>query len=99
MLSWCCCWTKCVQIGFIGPAGILKFLCHVAKQEAQPNVTDGLHTPSYVWETEQPGQTFRLKQIHFFRSPLGIGVRRAGFERVLLCDLEPLWDSVSSVKL
>lgn len=86
----CSGWTKCVQIGFIGPAGILRFLCHEAKWEVWPNTTDGFHTPSRVQEIQQPGQTFQPEQIPFFRSPLGIGVRRAGFERILLCPLETL---------
>lgn len=36
------------KLDFIGQAGILRFLCHVAKWEARPDVTDGFHTPSLV---------------------------------------------------
>lgn len=82
--------TKCVQAGFMGPAGILRFLCHEAKWEVWPKTTDGFHIPSHVQETQQPGQTFQPQQIPFFRSPLGMGVRRAGLERILLCPLETL---------
>lgn len=36
------------KLDFIGQAGILGFLCHIAKWEEWPDVTDGLHSPSRV---------------------------------------------------
>lgn len=69
------------KLDFIGQAGILGFLCHIAKWEEWPDVTDGLHAPAVFRRRSSHGQTLQLEQIHSFRSPSGTGLRRASFQR------------------